>query len=558
MSNRTHFIITMSLLSALGCNLAQVKPPITTDSMRGSPALVAKSEPQDIAHSEQILTPAFWQELHQRWQQNSRVKKLANGFTVVLVKRPNMSPVFNSFLAIDIGGATNTRWPAGLAHMLEHMLFKGTAEIGVKDYKKEKALLAKMEKMDVQYQQALARKDPKEIETWKKRWSVAFANERKNLKVNEVFDISNRIGGVDTNAFTNSDITAFTVSAPVNQLARWAYVRSELLLHPELYQFYTERDVVMEEKKRREDTPYDELFTNFYQVAYKGHPYERRLIGSKEEIEGFSKAIVMDFFQTYYRPENMTLVIVGNIDLNETMSQVEHYFGRLKGVDKALPHMLNACEEEQQFGNIRGGQYMRRVYNQCQNSIGPVGWVGTKNDNPMYMEGYHHKALSIETLPVYDLLSEILCTDENSILYKELVTKKKVATSVDCSPSDPGDKFDGQMFLLQIARSVKTPATVVRQSVQNVLDHLIITDEQIKVAQRRIQMRTFALLQTTKGLAKIFGTSQLRYQTWDLIFKEPLWLEKVSTEQVNDLAHSLFIDSNRVTGWYEMPSHAAH
>ncbi|HET9791919.1 MAG TPA: insulinase family protein, partial [Candidatus Angelobacter sp.] len=184
------------------------------------------------------------------------VKKLSNGLTVLVMERPE-APVFSFYTHVDAGSAQEVQGITGLAHMFEHMAFKGTDEIGTTNYPAEKAALAKVEDTYAAYQEENEKevgRDPKKVEQLAAAWKAAIADADQYVIPNQFGEIVESQGGVGLNASTDLDETLYFYSFPENRLELWAYLESERFIHPVLREFYKERDVVTEERRMRTDS----------------------------------------------------------------------------------------------------------------------------------------------------------------------------------------------------------------------------------------------------------------------------------------------------------------
>src|SRR5439155_9197724 len=181
------------------------------------------------------------------------VKVLDNGLTLVVCER-HEAPVFSFFTHVDVGSDREYPGITGLAHMFEHMAFKGTDKIGSKDWPAEKAALAKVEETYAAYEAERRRQvgaDPAKVAELEKAWKDAMTEAQKYV-VEHAFDrIVEENGGEGLNAFTDSEETAYFYSFPSNRLELWAYLESERFLRPVMREFYKERDVVFEERRMR-------------------------------------------------------------------------------------------------------------------------------------------------------------------------------------------------------------------------------------------------------------------------------------------------------------------
>ena len=187
------------------------------------------------------------------FERRTTVKKLTNGLTIIICERPE-APVFSFFTHVDAGSVQDPMGKTGLAHMFEHMAFKGTDTIGTRDYAGEKIALAKVEATYAAYiaeRDKPVDRDEKKLAQLEQSWkdAIAAADKFSAPYNNEFGKIVESEGGEGMNAFTDFDETGYHYSFPVNRLELWAYLESERFLHPVMRQFYKERNVVMEERR---------------------------------------------------------------------------------------------------------------------------------------------------------------------------------------------------------------------------------------------------------------------------------------------------------------------
>ena len=237
--------------------------------------LISFAAAQDIASFEKRIT----------------VKILPNGLTLLVLERPE-APVFSFYTYVDAGGAQDPKGKGGLAHMFEHMAFKGTDKIGTTNYPAEKAALQEVETKFAAYERERLKEvgsDPKKVEELRKDWRNAIDKANKYVIPNEFSEILESAGGEDINASTSMDDTNYFYSLPSNRLELWAYLESERFLHPVFREFYTERDVVHEERRMRVDSsPIGRLVEEFLAASFIIHPYHTRGIGFPSELNAFS------------------------------------------------------------------------------------------------------------------------------------------------------------------------------------------------------------------------------------------------------------------------------
>src|SRR5437867_12026378 len=216
------------------------------------------------------------------YEKRTTVRKLDNGLTVIVMERPE-APVFSFATVVNVGSAQEVPGITGLAHMFEHMAFKGTDRVGTSNYEAERAALAKVEETYAAYDRA--RRDPvnhdaAKVADLEKAWKAAVDEANKYVVSNEFDKIISRVGAVGVNAFTNDDETVYFYSLPSNQVELWAYLESGRFLHPVFREFYKERDVVFEERRMRtESSPIGRLIEQALATAFMAHPYGQPVVG---------------------------------------------------------------------------------------------------------------------------------------------------------------------------------------------------------------------------------------------------------------------------------------
>ena len=349
------------------------------------------------------------------------VKKLPNGLTFVICERPE-APVFSFFTLVDAGSAQDPMGKTGLAHMFEHMAFKGTDKIGTTDYAAEKPALEKVETAYAAYiaeRDKSVGRDETKLKQLEKAWKDAIAEADKYVVPNQFGKIVEQNGGQDLNAFTDYDETAYHYSLPANRLELWAYLESERFLHPVMREFYKERNVVIEERRLRTDSnPIGRLLEQFNAAAFEAHPYHRPTVGWMSDLNSFSATDAKKFFDEYYVPANMVVAVAGDVKASQIMPILEKYFGRLPASHK--PDETTTTEPPQNSE--------RRV-------------VLKERSQPLYLEGYHRPDYRTKDDAVYDAITDLMSEGRTSRLYRALVRDKKIASFSAGFSGLPGTKY---------------------------------------------------------------------------------------------------------------------
>ena len=460
------------------------------------------------------------------------VKKLSNGLTVLVMERPE-APVFSFYTHVDAGAAQEVLGITGLAHMFEHMAFKGTDEIGTKNYPAEKAALAKVEVAYAAYQKENHKqtgRDPKKVAQLHAAFENAVSDANQYVKPNQFGEIVESQGGVGLNASTNWDETVYFYSFPENRLELWAYLESERFLHPVMREFYKERDVVMEERRMRTDSsPEGRLIEQFLAAAYEAHPYGRPVVGWPSDLHSFSATDAKNFYHKYYVPANIVVAIVGDVKASEVIPIVEKYFGRIPAGPKPPP--LRTVEPPQRS--------LREVILHDQSQ-------------PLYIEGYHRPNFRDPDDAVYDVLSDLLSKGRTSRLYRSLVRDKQIAL-VAQGGTFPGNKYPSLFYFFAVPSNGHTAEDMAKPIHEEIekLKTQDVTDEELQSVKTRAKADLIRGLADDEGLASQLAEFQAYYGDWRELFRQIDRINKVSKADIRRVANKIFREENRTVAMVE-------
>jgi predicted Zn-dependent peptidase len=256
-----------------------------------------------------------------------RVYKLDNGLTVYLSDYKN-APRIQTYVAVRAGSKNDPATATGLAHYLEHMVFKGTSKLGTKDWSKEKPELDKIEALYEKYRGE--RNDPvARKRTYHQIDSISGVAARYAVP-NEYDKLMGSIGAKGSNAHTSNEETVYQEDIPSNQLEKWAAVQSERLQEMVPRLFHTELEAVYEEKNRGLDSDFNKEFEALNASLYPTHPYgTQTTIGTIEHLQNPSITEIKKYFGQYYVPNNIALCLSGDLDYDQTIRLIDKYFGGL-------------------------------------------------------------------------------------------------------------------------------------------------------------------------------------------------------------------------------------
>jgi len=475
------------------------------------------------------------------FQKRITVKKLDNGLTVIICERPE-APVFSFDTHVDVGSVQDPMGQTGMAHMFEHMAFKGTDKIGTTDYAAEKTALAKVEQAYAAYieerDKSVGRNDQK-LKELQKAWQDAIAEAQKYVKPNEFPQILESNGAEGLNANTSLDETAYHYSLPQNRLELWAYLESTRFIHPVMREFYKERNVVIEERRMRTDSnPIGRLLEQFVTAAYQAHPYHRPTIGWVADLNSFSATDAQHFFDQYYIPSNMVVAVVGDVKAAEAMPVIEKYFGQIPSHER--PDERTTTEPPQNSE--------RRVvlYDRAQ---------------PLYLEGYHRPDYRSPDDAVYDAIADLMSNGRTSRLYRALVRDKKIAADSAGFTGLPGIKYPHLFAFYAFPLPGHKPeemAEAIHSEIER-LKNEDISDEELKMIRTRAKANLLRGLSSNEGLASELALYQARYDDWRELFHQVDNLDKVSKADIRRIDNQTFVPTNRTVGIIEnvAPARAA-
>ncbi|MBS1646544.1 MAG: insulinase family protein [Bacteroidetes bacterium] len=282
---------------------------------------------------------------------NIKEYKLDNGFTVILNEDKTQPKVFGG-VSVRAGSKNDPADATGLAHYMEHLLFKGTETLGTKDYAKEKPFL---DSIYYYYDKMAGTTDEKERAAIRQRINANSIEAGKYGMPNEFDKMLRSIGSEGVNAFTSNDITFYHNTFPPAQIERWLDVYAHRFQKPVFRSFQSELEVVYEEKNRGMDMFFVPLIEKVNSLIYKHHPYgTQTTIGTVAHLKNPSLTKMYQFFNTYYVANNMALVLSGNFDTDEIMPIIKEKFGKLRtGTVPEFPQYKEDDFKEREFYQVR-------------------------------------------------------------------------------------------------------------------------------------------------------------------------------------------------------------
>ena len=453
--------------------------------------------------------------------------KLENGMKFIVLE-DRKAPVISFVTYADVGGVDEPDGKTGVAHFLEHLAFKGTKDIGTTNYKVEAQLLDRLDELFTEIKVAQAAGQNVRLARLQQEFSQLQAKANQYVEQNKLGQIVETAGGVGLNAATSADYTMYFYSFPSNKLELWMSLESERFLEPVFREFYKEKNVILEERRlRTENSPIGQMVESFLGTAYVKHPYKRPVIGYTEDIRNLTRKDVEEFFQTHYIPENLTVVIVGDVESKQVEELAEIYFGRYPA--QSSPPQVEAVEPKQ--------EETREV-------------ELTLPYEPLYLEGYHRPSLNHPDHAVYELITALLSNGRTSRLYKSLVEEKRVALSAQGFNGFPGDKFPNLVLFYALTAPNHT-LEEVEKALHAEIEQIKIEPvtnvelERVKTQARANLLRT---LGSNLGMAQLLAEYEAKTGSWRRLFLQLNAIASVTPADVQRVAQATFTPENRTIG----------
>ncbi len=455
---------------------------------------------------------------------------LKNGMKLLMVER-HSSPTVSAWIRFRVGSVDERSDERGLAHLLEHMLFKGTTTLGTRDYASEKPILETIEQTAQELMAEKARReqgDANRVADLQKKLTALESDASRFVVKDEFFELYARNGGVGYNAFTSRDGTTYLISLPSNKLELWAAIESDRMQNPVLREFYSERAVVMEERRRTYDSdPENKLWETFVAAAYLAHPYGQPTIGWMREIENLTRTKAERFFRAYYGPQTAIVAIVGDIEPRATVALVERYFGQMPAGGRPAPV---TAEEPRQGGERRIEQ--------------------VADAEPTVVIGFHKPAITAPDDYVFDVIKMILGNGRTSRLYKKLVIEKQIAAEVSVFDA-PGSRYPN---MLVVNANPRAPHTVKEVEDAILAELALLKNEPVsgRDLQRilnKLEYDEARRMGTNGGLARNLTEYEAVTGNWRYMTEYRRKVALVTPADIQRVARQYFTRENRLVGF---------
>ncbi|MFQ5607163.1 MAG: M16 family metallopeptidase [Candidatus Zixiibacteriota bacterium] len=458
---------------------------------------------------------------------------LENGLRILVLERTD-APVASLVTYANVGSVDDPKGFTGMAHVFEHMAFKGDHEIGTNNNAEEQKAIEAEEKAFLAWRAERNKgrlADSTKLAGLEKVFRDAQENCDQYVVTNEFGNIVEKAGFVGLNAFTGLDQTGYLYNFPQNKLELAIMMEASRFSNPVLREYHKEVDVVKEERRMRTDSnPIGRLIEEFLTTAYKAHPYGVPTVGHMSDLGNYSRAEALEFFKKYYNPNNLCIAVVGDVKAKDVIKYARKHFGR---IPSGKPVERIQTVEPPQLGE-------RRV---AIEDPAQVVWIA----------GYHVPDITHPDRPALDALIDYLGSGRTSLLYKKLVKETQKAIQVGAFSGFPGDKYPTMVAVYGVASKDVTSAdleSLILPEVDRLKDELL-TAEEVSQIKARARDGFIRQLNSRQGLALQLAGYEMVNGDWRELFRGLDMINAVTAEDIQRVAQEYFTKKNRTVAYIE-------
>ena len=469
---------------------------------------------------------------------------LDNGMEFLLVPRDGQPNSIAAGWVAKVGSVNERPGITGISHFFEHMMFKGTRRIGTRDVASDAGLMEQLNDvhtrlrdmhLTTQYERARLGEiddpwDPAEdtpaMATLRGELR-RLMDEQKQVIVKDEFDqVYTEMGGSSMNAFTSEDVTFYFINVPSNKFELWAWMESDRLRDSVFREFYAERDVVHEERRlRTESTPTGEFDEQFDSMFWLSSPYHWPVVGWPSDLNAYTREQAEEYYNTYYRPNNLVGVVVGDFDVDDVKNTIERYFSSLERGPEPPKVVTREVEQKAEMRMYAEGDMQ-----------------------PQVRVRYHAVPFGHADSYPLQVMAEIL-NGRTGRLYRGMVEGEEIASSAFALLD--GRKHAGAFEFRAETKGDATPETIEAawyDILADLRENPVGERELQKVknglaadSYRRLQSNFFLMVQL--GIAEALGG-------WEEINEGPRKLQAVTAADIRRVAEAYFDRSNRAVAIY--------
>ncbi|MGA2585456.1 MAG: pitrilysin family protein [Candidatus Aminicenantales bacterium] len=493
------------------------------------------------------LAPIVAQELSLTKQVIERT--LPNGLKVLMVKRVD-TPTVRCILAYRVGSVNERPGITGISHFHEHMMFKGTYTMGIKpgtldkdtEYNRQ---IDALEDQIVAEESKIKGRDEAKIIALKKQVSDLLTKEKAETIVSqEIWGAYQEAGGTGLNASTGQEMTQYYVTLPKNKLELYMALEADRMANPVFREFYSERDVITEERRMSENSPGFFFNEQLNATFYAASPYHWEVLGWMSDMSRITKQEMIDYRSQYYRPDNAVLVLAGDLDVEPTMALVAKYFGPIPSKGPS-PRVRSEEPTPQYYQKVNGPDFKAPYIEKRV--------MGRAAVNPSVQIMFHIPALWHDDLAPLSMLSQVMSARTGK-MYLDMVLKNEHATNVSARASN--SEYDGEFRVSATAKEVRNEAVVPLDQIEKELWTYIedakntpCDDVLLQRVKNSVEARYLQGLAGT-GIAGQLASMEVAYR-WQYLDEQYKQRMAVTPADLMRVAKKYFTRNNCVTGVLE-------
>ena len=473
-----------------------------------------------------LVAASLWcAPLHAAVDLNVHKEVLPNGLTVLL--HPNkQAPTVSCRLFYVTGSVHEVPGKSGLAHILEHELFKGTKKVGIQDSVADARFMAVQDSLQALIRPAKLAGDSALVKKLTAEHDSVLNEHRKIFVKDELWSAYQAAGGTGLNAFTSDLMTAYIVTLPKNKVELFMWLEADRMQNAVLREFYSERDVVREERRMRyDDKPTGRYYESLNSLIYEAFPYRVPTIGWPSDIANLTREMAEEHYRKYYKPRNAILVLVGDLEVAPTMEMVKKYFGSIPA-GEAFPPLT--IRDPEQAGEKR--------------------LTVTRPDAPsLFTLVFKTPEVGDKSLYALDIAEGVL-NGRSGHLYKRLVEQEKLAVSVSASNSP--NKYVSEFSVYVNMRPDADPAKV-EKIVWEELEKLkteTVSEREFQKVKNRAYAGLVRSLTDMENVATMLAYYEM-FGDYKIFLNWANELDKVTAAEVQAAAQKTFVRAQSVAGF---------
>lgn len=481
--------------------------------------------------------------------------RLDNGMQVLMVER-HESPTIMASIFARVGSSNETTGITGISHLFEHMMFKGTETIGTKDIERDRQIMAQLDSLKelMRAEERIMREklrrgeiedmhDPEAKAARYREIEAVFDSlilEQRQLTIKDQLDeLYTKNGGFFLNAFTSDDMTGYFVRLPKNKIELYMWLESDRFNNPVFREFYSERNVVREERRLGvESTPTGMIEEDFQAMFWKSSSYQWHVLGWPSDVENITREQANQYYDTYYAPNNLTMILVGDLEPDKMIKSVRKYFERIPRGQTEPPDVITL--EEKQYGEKR--------------------LIAEAESNAKAEVCYHTVAWKHKDSYPLEILAGIM-SGKTGRLYKKLVEEKGIAKStaggrrrmfggdgLAVGATQDSKKYAGA-FQIKAEAVSGVRAEQLEQAMYEVMEDLKnnpVPEEELQKVKNQLRVQKIRFMDIMSGIGILFYLGQnAAMGDWTEANNNPKMCDLVTAQDVQRVANEYFANAQR-------------